>query len=71
MPEALVDDRTPFDPSDYDIRQAFIKRLNYSHKYSRMGGIGSRVMEDRLDLVEIKILYAMLHLPSSINDHQR
>ena len=38
-PEELVDDRTPFDPSDYDIRRVLIKRLNYNPKYSRIGGL--------------------------------
>ena len=31
--EELVDDRTAFDPSEYDIRQAMIKPLNYNPKY--------------------------------------
>ena len=35
-----------------------------------MGGIGSQVTADRLDLVELKILYAMLNLTSSNNDYQ-
>ena len=70
MPEELVDDRTASDPSEYEIRQTLITRLNYNPKYSRIGGIGSRAMEDRLDLAEYKILYAALNLASSNYDYQ-
>ena len=64
VPEELVDDRTAFDPSKLDIQLALIKRLNYNPKYSRIRGIGSRVMGDQLDLVELKILHAMLNFAS-------
>ena len=44
--------------------------MNYNPEYSRIGGIGRRVLEDRLDLVEIKFLYAMPNLASQNNDYE-
>ena len=69
MPEELVDERTAFDPSECDIRQALIKSSNCKPKYSGSGGIGRQVNADGLDLVELKVLYAMLHLTSQSNDY--